>query len=153
LKWPKIGKLNIGTLIIPQGLSINEKNQSSKISCYCPFKMPKEYICWAETLLCKFLCNFFVIKTLHILQKFIFSHCYQPCCDVLSMFVLSKWHHVLLPTHWHASVRLLFYCNHTFLDHTTNISRKVHAPRRISLSGAQTNVQNCHLDKTNMDKS
>ena len=26
------------TLIIPQGLLIHEKNQSSKISCYCPFK-------------------------------------------------------------------------------------------------------------------
>ena len=38
LKSPKIGKLNINTLIIPQGLWIHEKNQSSKISCYCPFK-------------------------------------------------------------------------------------------------------------------
>jgi len=38
LKSPKILKLNINTLIIPQGLSIHEKNQSSKISCYCPFK-------------------------------------------------------------------------------------------------------------------
>ena len=36
LKSPKIGKLNIDTLIIHQGLSINEKKQSSKISCYCP---------------------------------------------------------------------------------------------------------------------
>ena len=35
---PKIGKLNIDTLIISQGLLIHEKNQSSKISCYCPFK-------------------------------------------------------------------------------------------------------------------
>ena len=35
---PKIGKLIIETLIIPQGISIHEKNQSSKISCYCPFK-------------------------------------------------------------------------------------------------------------------
>ena len=38
LKWPKIGKLNIDTLIIPQGLLIQEKNHRSKISCYCPFK-------------------------------------------------------------------------------------------------------------------
>ena len=28
----------IDTLIIPQGLLIHEKKQSSKISCYCPFK-------------------------------------------------------------------------------------------------------------------
>ena len=38
LKSQKIGKLNIDTLLIPQGLLINEKKQSSKISCYCPFK-------------------------------------------------------------------------------------------------------------------
>ena len=37
LNSPKIVKLNIDTLIIPQGLSIHEKNPSSKISCYCPF--------------------------------------------------------------------------------------------------------------------
>ena len=37
LKLPKIVKLNIDTLIIAQGLSIYEKNQSS---CYCPFKGP-----------------------------------------------------------------------------------------------------------------
>ena len=39
LNSPKFGKLNIDTLIIPQGLLINIKNQSSKISCYCPFKL------------------------------------------------------------------------------------------------------------------
>ena len=39
LNSPKIGKLNIDPLIIPQGLSINEKNQSTKISCYSPFKI------------------------------------------------------------------------------------------------------------------
>ena len=50
------------------------------------------------------------------------------CIDVLSMFVLSKWQHVALPTRWCASVCALFYCYLTFLDHTTNISRKVHAP-------------------------
>ena len=38
LNSPKIGKLNIDTLIIPQGLSIHEKNPDQKISCYCPFK-------------------------------------------------------------------------------------------------------------------
>ena len=38
LKSPKIGKLNIDTLIIPQGLLIHAKNPDQKISCYCPFK-------------------------------------------------------------------------------------------------------------------
>ena len=38
LNSPKIGKLNIDTLIIPQGLSIHEKKPDQKISCYCPFK-------------------------------------------------------------------------------------------------------------------
>ena len=38
LKTPKIGKLNIDTYIIPQGLMIHEKNPDKKISCYCPFK-------------------------------------------------------------------------------------------------------------------
>ena len=37
LKSPKICKLNIDTLIIPQGLLIHEKYHNSKISCYCPF--------------------------------------------------------------------------------------------------------------------
>ena len=44
LKSPKIVKLNIDTLIIPQGLLIHEKNQCSKISCYCPFKEIKKLI-------------------------------------------------------------------------------------------------------------
>ena len=44
------------------------------------------------------------------------------------------------------------YCYHTFLDHTRNVSRKVRAPRLVIASGASNNVQNCHLDKTNMDK-
>ena len=47
----------------------------------------------------------------------------------------------------------LFYCYHTFLDHTTNINRKVRAPRRVSALGAPNNVQNCHWDKTNMDQT
>ena len=38
LKSPKIGKLNIDTLIIPQGLLIHEQKPDQKISCYCPFK-------------------------------------------------------------------------------------------------------------------
>ena len=38
LNSPKIEKMNIDTLIIPQGLSIHEKNPDQKISCYCPFK-------------------------------------------------------------------------------------------------------------------
>ena len=38
LKTPKIGKLNIDTLITPQGLLIHEKKPDQKISCYCPFK-------------------------------------------------------------------------------------------------------------------
>ena len=69
------------------------------------------------------------------------------------MFVLSKWQHVSLPKHWCASVRALFYCYYTFLDHTTKISRKVRELRRISASGAPNNVQNCLLDKTNMGKT
>jgi len=52
-----------------------------------------------------------------------------------------------------ASVCALFYCYPTFLDHTTNISRQVRAPRRTSASGAPSHIQNCHLDKTNMDKT
>ena len=75
------------------------------------------------------------------------------CYDVLSMFVLSQWQRVALPMCWPTSVRGLFYCYHPFLDHTTNISRKVHAPRHAIASGAPNNVQNCHLDKTNMDKT
>jgi len=75
------------------------------------------------------------------------------CCDVLSMFVLSKWQHVALPTRRRPSVCALFYCYHTFLKHTTNISRKVCAPRNVSASGVPDNVQNCHYDKTNMDKT
>jgi len=46
-----------------------------------------------------------------------------------------------------------FYYYHTFLDHTTNISRKVGAPRRVSTSGAPNNLQNFHLDKTYMNKT
>ena len=61
---------------------------------------------------------------------------------VMSMFVLSKWQRVALPTRWRASLRALFYCYLTFLDHRKNISRKV-----------RTKFQNCHLDKTNMDKT
>ena len=38
LKTLKIGKLNIDTLITPQGLIIHEKYPDQKISCYCPFK-------------------------------------------------------------------------------------------------------------------
>jgi len=38
LNSPKTGKLNIDTLIIPQGLSIHEKNPDQIISYYCPFK-------------------------------------------------------------------------------------------------------------------
>ena len=47
----------------------------------------------------------------------------------------------------------LFYCYLTFLDDRTNISKKVCAPRRVSASGAPNKFQNCHLDKTNMDKT
>ena len=38
LKSPKNRKLNINTLITPQGLLIHENNPDQKISCYCPFK-------------------------------------------------------------------------------------------------------------------
>ena len=38
MKTQKIGKLNIDTLITPQGLMIHEKKPDQKISCYCPFK-------------------------------------------------------------------------------------------------------------------
>ena len=69
------------------------------------------------------------------------------------MFVLSKWQRVALPTRWRASVRPLLYCYHTFLDHTTNINRKLLAPRHVSASGAPKNAQKCHLDETRMDKT
>ena len=36
LKSPKIGKLNIDTLIIPQGLLIHEKNQTKKSHATVP---------------------------------------------------------------------------------------------------------------------
>ena len=52
-----------------------------------------------------------------------------------------------------ASVRALFYCYLTFLDHRTNISRKVRTLRRINASRAPNKFQNYHLDKTNMDKT
>ena len=77
----------------------------------------------------------------------------KGCTDVMSMFVSSKWQHVALLTRWCASMCALFYCYLTFLDHRTNISRKVHAPRCISALGAPNTFQNCHLDKTNMDKT
>ena len=75
------------------------------------------------------------------------------CTVVMSMFVSFKWQRVALLMRWRASVRTLFYWYITFLDHRTNISRKVHAPRFISASGASNKFQNCHLDKTNMDKA
>ena len=56
-----------------------------------------------------------------------------PCWDVLSMFVLSRWQRVSLLKLWCALVRVLFYCYNTFLDHTTNTSRKVRAQRRIKI--------------------
>ena len=71
----------------------------------------------------------------------------------MSMFVSSKWQRVALPTHWRASVGALFYCYITFLNHIKNIGRKVRAPRHVSALGAPNKFQNCHLDKTNMDKT
>ena len=71
----------------------------------------------------------------------------------MSMFVLSKWQCVALQTRWRASVLALFYCYLTFLYHRTNISRKVRALRRVSTSGAPNKFQNCHMDKTNRDKT
>ena len=62
-------------------------------------------------------------------------------------------HPLALLTRWCASARTLFYSFHTLLDHSTNIIRKMRAPRRVSVSGAPNDVQNCHLDKTNMDNS
>ena len=75
------------------------------------------------------------------------------CTVDMSMFVSSKWQRVALPTRWCPCVRALFYCYLTFLDHRTNVSRKVCAPRHVSASGAPNKFQNCHLDKTNMDKT
>ena len=49
--------------------------------------------------------------------------------------------------------RALFYCYLTFLDHRTNISRKVRTPRLVRVSRAPNKFKNCHLDKTNMDKT
>ena len=39
-----------------------------------------------------------------------------------------------------------------YLSHRTNISRKVHALRRVSMSGEPNKFRNCHLDKINMTK-
>ena len=39
LKTPKIGKLNIDTLITPQGLMIHEKNQTKKSHATVPFRI------------------------------------------------------------------------------------------------------------------
>jgi len=47
LKTQKIGKLNIDTLITPQGLLIHEKKPDQKISCYCPFN-PNKIIFFAH---------------------------------------------------------------------------------------------------------
>ena len=71
------------------------------------------------------------------------------------MFVLPRRQCVVLPTRADAPQCCgIFNCYHTLLDHcTTNINRKVHAPKRISALGAPNNFQNCHLDKTNMDKT
>ena len=77
----------------------------------------------------------------------------ERCTVVISMFVSSKWQRVVLPTRWRALVRAIFYCYLTFLDHRTNISRKVRAPRHVRASRAPNKFQNCHLDKTNMDKT
>ena len=53
-----------------------------------------------------------------------------------------------------ASVRALFYWFHTFLDHTTNISRKVRAPRRVSASGGAKQCSKWSLgQKKNMDNA
>ena len=55
LKSPKIGKLNIDTLIIPQGLLIHEKTRP-KISCYCPFNyyiyhyQPHDTVPWCQLI-------------------------------------------------------------------------------------------------------
>ena len=65
-------------------------------------------------------------------QKFYEERIFR-CCDVLSMFVLSKWQCVVLPMHCRAAVCALFYWFHTFFDHTTNISRKVRATRCVSI--------------------
>ena len=54
------------------------------------------------------------------------------CCDVLSIFVLSKWQCVAHPTRWRIPMS---------------------APRRVSASGAPKKFQNCHMDKTNMGKT
>ena len=53
------------------------------------------------------------------------------CTVVMPMFVSSKWQRVALPTRWRASVRALFFCYLTFLDHRTNISRKVRARQHV----------------------
>jgi len=62
-------------------------------------------------------------------------------------FIQGKW--VALPTRWRASVRALFYCYHTFLDHRTNINRKVRALRCVSASGAPL-IYKTYMEKTSM---
>jgi len=51
---------------------------------------------------------------------------------------------VALPTHGCASVRAFFDCYLTFLDHRTNISRKVCAPRRVKKVSKLSFGQNKH---------
>ena len=96
---------------------------------------------------------FICIKMCIFYRRWAFHTYKHGCTVVMSKFFPSKWQRVALPTRWRASVRTLFYCYLTFLDQRTNISRKVHAPRRVSTSGAPNKFQNCHLDKTNMDKT
>ena len=70
LKTPKIGKLNIDTLITPQGLLIHEKNPDQNISCYCPFKR-KTYLANMNTYLlyrCMSKCIFTLLAQLLILD-------------------------------------------------------------------------------------
>jgi len=71
----------------------------------------------------------------------------------MSMFVLSKWQRVALPTRWRASVPAFLYFYLTFLDHRTNISRKVHAPRHVSASGAPNKFKNSNMDKTSQHQN
>ena len=67
----------------------------------------------------------------------------------MPMLFLSKWQRVALPMRWSASVRALFYCYLTFLDHRTNISRKsarteacqrVRSPKQVSKLSLGQNI-------------
>ena len=97
------------------------------------------------TLILSYNLDFISLKTVGQNLKFVREisvHCYYV--HVCFIKVTKSWRSR------RAWVRAFFYSYHVFLDHRTNISRKVRAPRCVSTSRAPDHVQNCHMDKTNL---